>query len=231
MVDHVAHLARLDVATEAAQKLVGAPCRLVDHEGLREAHVAGVRAEPVPDAPLDNGPPETTIHCKTTKVFVRHTCHWQAYIGWLSHCAAVSHEVNVLVHRGDRCLLHDRNHGLLRRHLHHRCGKATAIKGCCNLLVLVELLGCCWYERWAVHDFINQAWFVLILTFQLDRDFWFRLISIGFELGIGVSHGAHLLRNTRQAYAEIVAGLSHDCLVHGTQVWTGWRWLGAEIRC
>ena len=61
VIDHVTHLARLDVATQAAQKLVSAPGSLVDHEALGEAHVAGVWAEPVPDAPLDNGLLEHTI--------------------------------------------------------------------------------------------------------------------------------------------------------------------------
>ena len=56
MVDHVAHLARLDIASEAAQKLVGAACSLVDNETLGEAHVARVGAEPIPDpAAFDNG--------------------------------------------------------------------------------------------------------------------------------------------------------------------------------
>ena len=56
MVDHVAHLARLDIASEAAQKLVGAACSLVDNEVLGEPHVARVGAEPIPDpATLDNG--------------------------------------------------------------------------------------------------------------------------------------------------------------------------------
>ena len=56
MVDHVAHLARLDIASEAAQKLVGAACSLVDDESLGEAHVARVGAESIPDpAALDDG--------------------------------------------------------------------------------------------------------------------------------------------------------------------------------
>ena len=56
MVDHVAHLARLDAASEAAQKLIGAACSLVDKETLGEAHVAWVGAEPVSDpAALDDG--------------------------------------------------------------------------------------------------------------------------------------------------------------------------------
>ena len=56
MVDHVTHLARLDIASEAAQKLVGAACSLVNNETLGEAHVARVRTEPIPDpAALDDG--------------------------------------------------------------------------------------------------------------------------------------------------------------------------------
>ena len=56
MVDHVTHLARLDIASEAAQKLVGAACSLVDDESLGEAHVARVGAESIPDpAALDDG--------------------------------------------------------------------------------------------------------------------------------------------------------------------------------
>ena len=56
MVDHVAHLARLDVASEAAQKLVGTACSLVDNETLGKAHVARVGTEPVSDpTALDDG--------------------------------------------------------------------------------------------------------------------------------------------------------------------------------
>ena len=47
VVNHVAHLARLDIATQAAQKLVCAACCLVDDETLGEAHVAGVWTESV----------------------------------------------------------------------------------------------------------------------------------------------------------------------------------------
>ena len=61
VIDHVTHLARLDVATQAAQKLVSAPGSLVDHEALGEAHVAGVRAKPIPDAALDYGLLKNTI--------------------------------------------------------------------------------------------------------------------------------------------------------------------------
>ena len=56
MVDHVTHLARLDIASEVAQKLVGAACSLVNNETLGEAHVARVGTEPIPDpAALDDG--------------------------------------------------------------------------------------------------------------------------------------------------------------------------------
>ena len=54
MVDHVAHLTRLDVATEAAEELVSPTCCLVYHESLREAHVAGVGSESVSDSALDD---------------------------------------------------------------------------------------------------------------------------------------------------------------------------------
>ena len=52
VVHHVAHLARLDVATQAAQKLVRPARFLVYHKGLREAHVAGVGAKSISDAAL-----------------------------------------------------------------------------------------------------------------------------------------------------------------------------------
>ena len=50
MVKHVANLARPNIALQATQKLICAACCLVDHETLREAHVAGVRAESVSDS-------------------------------------------------------------------------------------------------------------------------------------------------------------------------------------
>lgn len=75
VIDHVAHLARLDVATQAAQKLVSAPGSLVDHEALGEPHVAGVRAEAVPDAALDDGLLENAIIHIATWVSMRSTSH------------------------------------------------------------------------------------------------------------------------------------------------------------
>ena len=56
VVDHIAHLARLDIAAKAAQKLISAARSLVDHKTLGKAHVARVRAKAVSDpASLDNG--------------------------------------------------------------------------------------------------------------------------------------------------------------------------------
>jgi len=52
MIDHIAHLAGFDWASVATQKLVS-PARLpVDHEALRETHVAGIGAESVSDASM-----------------------------------------------------------------------------------------------------------------------------------------------------------------------------------
>ena len=50
VVDHVAELGSLDAALEAAEKLVGAASRLVDHVLLDEAHVARVIPIPVSNA-------------------------------------------------------------------------------------------------------------------------------------------------------------------------------------
>ena len=54
MVDHVAHLARFEVASVTAQKLVCSASCLVNHKALGEAHVARVRAEPIPHTALGN---------------------------------------------------------------------------------------------------------------------------------------------------------------------------------
>lgn len=49
---HVAHLVRSDVAAETLQHLVGPVRHAVDHKPLREAHVARVGTESVPNAAL-----------------------------------------------------------------------------------------------------------------------------------------------------------------------------------
>ena len=158
VVDHVAHLARFDVAAEAAQKLIGAPRRLVDHEALAEAHVAGIWAKPVPDATFDYALLERTLHRISILVSLRLCCsHRKAYISWLSlRGATIWHQEKVLMHRCDRCLLQGRKDRLRERRLHHRRGKAIEKGTRSRLLEVVLLLlsSCCLNESTILHHFI-----------------------------------------------------------------------------
>ena len=61
MVNHIADLAGFDRAQEATQKLVGPAGHLVDFEALREAHVAGIRAESIPNSALRDGFLQRTV--------------------------------------------------------------------------------------------------------------------------------------------------------------------------
>ncbi len=54
VIKHVTEFGRLDVAVKALEKLVGAPCLLIYHVLLHEAHVARVAAESVADSLLDD---------------------------------------------------------------------------------------------------------------------------------------------------------------------------------
>ena len=54
MIDHVAHLRRLNVASEAPEELIGAACGFVNDKVLCEAHEARVWAKSVTNASLCN---------------------------------------------------------------------------------------------------------------------------------------------------------------------------------